>query len=476
MKYPKFLACAAFAVFFASESFARMAADSCVIDVTAVGISAGKVSLVGTWGDQNFISDTAVADASGHFVIRRERPIPAGFYTFLLPGQKNFSILLDRDEQFVTLKVNVADVMNSIETKGALNNELFYQNLRFQSKQEPELNKLAEIIKNAPEGSAEKKQAKARTDELVAERKASLAATCKAHPQAIFSKFKIAGQNPDIVDFRKPNGDLDTLRQLLDYRAKFWDGVDFNDERLLRTPVVVNKLRRYMKELTPQHPDSLIKVGDALVRRVMPHREYFKFIVNWLGLTYENGKTNVMDGEAVYVHMIKNFFTPKLAFWASEKELADLQKHAWEMEASLMGRKGPDVQALDINGQMKNIYGMTAPIVVVFMYLPDCEHCQKEAPEVQKIYEKWKNRGVDVFGITMNTTDAAWREFHKKNGFTFTSVFDPTNKAIYAKYFVDITPEIYVLNKDRIIIAKNLHPNQLEEVFEREFKKMGIKF
>jgi hypothetical protein len=51
-------------------------------------------------------------------------------------------------------------------------------------------------------------------------------------------------------------------------------------------------------------------------------------------------------------------------------------------------------------------------------------------------------------------------------------VFDPTNRAIYAKYFVDITPELYVLNKDRIIVGKNLHPDQLEEVFEREFRKM----
>jgi len=64
------------------------------------------------------------------------------------------------------------------------------------------------------------------------------------------------------------------------------------------------------------------------------------------------------------------------------------------------------------------------------------------------------------------------KQFVIKNRFPFPVVNDPTNRAIYAKYFVDITPELYVLNKDRIIVSKNLHAEQLEEIFEREMKKL----
>jgi thiol-disulfide isomerase/thioredoxin len=109
------------------------------------------------------------------------------------------------------------------------------------------------------------------------------------------------------------------------------------------------------------------------------------------------------------------------------------------------------------------------------MFSPDCEHCQKEAPEVQALYEKWKDKGVDFYGIAIKTTDLEWKDFIQKNKFTFTNVFDPTNRAIYAKYYVDITPEIYLLNSDRTIIAKNLHPNQLEAFFEKELKKLNRK-
>ena len=445
--------------------------DSTLIDVTIEGIQAGPVRLVGNYGDQNYLADSTGADAKGHFILRREKPLPAGFYYFLLPGQKSFSILIDRDQR-MTLRAKADDINNTMQASGALNTELLYRNIKFQSAQEPELNQISQTLRKFPPSSPEYVQAKARQTQLVGERKAHLDEIFKNYPDAFFTKFKIAGQNPEWPEFRKTNGDLDTLRNLLYYREHFWDGVDFTDDRLLSTPVIFNKLKRYITELVPQQPDSIIKVADPLVQRVLPYKEYFKFFVNWIGLNYENGKTKVMDGEAVYVYMIDKYITPERAFWDTPENVEKLRKKVWEMQASLLGRKGQDVQAQDVNGVYRSLYESTAPIVVVFMFSPDCEHCQKQAPEIERIYNAWKDRGVDFFGIAVNTTEPEWKAFVKKHNFTFTNVFDPTNKAIYAKYYVDITPELYILNKDRIIVGKNLVAEQLETMFERELKKL----
>ncbi|MEQ1743851.1 MAG: redoxin domain-containing protein [Saprospiraceae bacterium] len=455
----------------AQKAEVRPAKDSTRIEVFIEGLQAGTARLVGTYGDQNYIADTTLVDATGHFVLRRERPLQSGFYYFLLPGQKNFSVLIDKEDQFMTLRAKLPDVTGTMQVKGSINTELLYRNSRYQFAQEPELNQLTQVTRNNTANSPEYKQAKVRQNQLLAERKAHLDSIFREHPNAFFTKFKIAGQNPDWPEYRKPNGDLDTLRNLNYYREHFWDGVDFTDNRMLNTPVIFNKLKRYIVELTAQNPDSIIKVADPLVQRMMPYPEYFKFMVNWIGLNYENGKTKVMDGEAVMVYLIDKYITPENAFWDTPENIGKLRKKIDEMKASLLGRKGPDVRAMDINGQPKSIYEMTAPLVVVFMFSPDCEHCREQAPEIQRIYEKWKNKGVDFYGIAVNTKEEDWRKFVKSSGFTFTNVFDPTNRAIYAKYFVDITPELYVLNKDRIIVGKNLAAGQLETVFEREMKR-----
>ena len=446
--------------------------DSTYIDVQIDGIPAGKTRLIGVFGDRNYLADSADVDAKGHFTLRRKEMLPAGFYTFLLPGgNKNFSILIDTDQRF-SMRANASDIGSTMQVNGSLNNDLFYRNYRFQAAQDPELQSLSDVLRANPESSPEFQKAKARQEQILAERKAHLDEIYTTYPDAFFTKFKIGGQNPELTYPRKPNGDLDTLAQLMHYRGHFWDNVDFSDKRLLYTPVIGNKLRRYIKDLTPQLRDSIIPVADELIRRVMPYKDYFQFFTNWVALQYENTKTTVMDGEGVYVHVIQNFFTPELAFWDTAENLEKLQKHAWEMEASLMGKKGPDVRAEDVNGVYKSIYEITAPIVVVFMYSPDCEHCQKDAPKIVEIARNWKSRGVEFFGIGVNTNEEDWKAFVKKTGFPFTNVYDPTNRTIYAKYFVDITPELYVLNKDRIIVAKNLHAEQLEEVFQRELAKM----
>lgn len=446
--------------------------DSTYIDAYMEGLAEGPVKLIGVYGDQNYIADSAVVDATGHFTLKRKSPLKPGFYTFLLPAMKNFSILVDRDDQRMTLRAKVPDFMASMRVEGSMNTQLLYETNRYQIKQEPALTQVAETMKKFPPSSPEHLEAKAQQAKLLEDRAAYLDGLYQQYPDLFFTKFKYAGQNPEFVEMHKPNGDIDTIGQVVAYREKIWDNVDFNDPRMIYTPVIANKLKRYIKDLTPQRPDSLIKVSDALIRKVIPYPEYFKFFSNWIALQYENTKTTVMGGESVFVHIVHNFFTDSLATWDKPENLAALRKHVWEMEASLLGKKGPNVEASDPNGQLHSIYEKTAPIVVVFMFSPDCEHCQKEAAEIELIYRKWKSKGVDFFGIGVNTNTEDWKQFIKDKGFTFTNVYDPSNRAIYAKYFVDITPELYVLNQDRIIIGKNLHANQLEEIFERELKKI----
>ena len=73
-----------------------------------------------------------------------------------------------------------------------------------------------------------------------------------------------------------------------------------------------------------------------------------------------------------------------------------------------------------------------------------------------------------MYGIVLDTDDAAWKRAIQSYGMAWTNVHDPTNRSIYAKYFVDNTPELYLLNPERTIIGKNLKVFQLEQVIEQD--------
>ncbi|MCI5082816.1 MAG: AhpC/TSA family protein [Saprospiraceae bacterium] len=432
------------------------------------GLNSGQVYLIGFFAEQSFRADSANIANDGTIIFKRDEPLPAGFYYVYDPvSQAAVQLLLDKDQTF-TFTADAADIPNTAQVDGNLDVELLYQNLKFEGSLQPQFQEIAAKISAVPEGSAAYEQYKATQDSLVAARKGHLQDIFDTYPNSFFTKFKYAGQNPEIVDVRLPNGELDKEKQVAIYRRQMFDNVDFEDERLLRTPVVFNKLKRTFNELTPQNPDSINAMATHLAEQAMDSPQFYKFIVNWITLNYEPTKTTLMDSEAVYVHMITNYFTYDRAFWSDSAQVYALQLRANEMAASLVGKTAPDVQAPNPDGELKSISEITAPYIIVYMYNPTCEHCMEETPKLVKFYEEWKSKGVEVFAIAVDTEDQEWKDYIKATGMNWINVFDPTNKAIYAKYFVDITPEIYVINPQRTIIAKNLKTNQIEEIINKD--------
>ena len=440
------------------------------ITVRVAGLPAGTARIIGTFTDQRYLVDSAQISSTGEIVFQREEPYQPGFVYLVFPSNQYLQVLIDADQTF-TMTTRLNDLIGAMEVEGSEDNELLYRNLKFEAGYQDRLQPIQAQLNGMAETDPAHAGLVAQRDALIEERNTHLEEIFAEYPNSFFTAFKSAGQNPQLKDLRLPNGSKDDAGQVYWYRMEFWDNVDLTDERLLYTPVISNKLNRYITELTAQNPDSIIASTDFLVEKVLDQPEYFKFFVNWVALNYEPTKTSLMDSEAVFVHMIKNYFTYDRAFWSDSAEVYALQLRADEMGQSLVGQKGPNVTAPDPNGQMRSIYDLTADYIIVYMYNPDCEHCQEQTPKLIQYYNQQKANGIEVYGIAVDTDDTAWRNYMAQTGMSWTSVFDPTNKAIYKTYYVNVTPELYILNPERIIIGKNLKVAQIQEVIDRDRAK-----
>lgn len=442
------------------------------ISIQVDGMQQGIAYLIATYTDQRYRLDSTMVDASGKMLFKRDQPYPSGLVFVMLPDKSAFQMIVDQDQTF-SMKTVKGNLNAAMETEGSLDNELLYKSIKFEDEQRMKFDAVAGRMRASAPNSAEYTAAKAEQDQLIAQRKAFLQQISDEHPDALFTKFKIAGQNPDVPDVRKPNGTIDTVRQVYLYRTKFWEGVDFSDERLLGTPVIANKLKRYISELTPQNADSILSATKFLVDQVLDSPEYFKYFTNYIALTYEPGKTAVMDPNAIFVYIAQNYFTKERAFWTDSVQVEAIQKRAFEQQNSLVGKKGPNLKVPGPDGKIRELYAIKDPYIIVFMYNPECDHCIEETPQLVRFYQEWKPKGVEVYAIAIETDETKWKNFIAKNNMNWINVFDKTNKTIYATYYVDNTPELYVLNPDRTIIAKNLKPHQVAEVIQRDMKKRG---
>lgn len=429
------------------------------IELTVEGVNGGACSLIGFYAEQHFRIDSTSFQGN-NVSFKRSEGFPQGIYYVSLPSNQYVQLILSEDQEF-KMQLDEKDIVSSMKVEGSVENQIFYENLRFESEFSPKYSKLTNALKGLSAGTPEyEKQSKVKA-ELESDRKAHLDKIFKNHPNLLFTKFKKAGQNPIIRE------GVSDQEKVYHYRMEFWDNVDLSDSRLIRTPVISNKLTRYIKELTPQNHDSIFKATKHLVDRTLEYPEYFKFFTNWITIQYEPTKCTLMDPEYVFVNMIQNYFTRERAFWADSMEVYALQNRSMEMSQSLLGSKGPNVVSKGPAGETKALFDSEAEYLVVYMYNPTCEHCAVQTPELVKWYNKNKNNGRDVYAIAIDTDAKEWNDYISKNNMNFTNVFDPSNRSIYAKYYVDITPEIYVLNKERVIIGKNLKVFQIDTIIQQ---------
>ena len=444
------------------------------IEIVIEGLGSGMCSLIGIYTDQFFKADSAMANG-GKVVFKKSKPYTPGFYYLMLPDRRTtVQMLIDADQTF-RMKTKMNDLVNAMQVEGNLDNQLLYQTLKFEATMQPKFNKINTQLRAFSKGSPEHKRLREQQKALTGERRAYLEKVFREHPNTLFTAFKEAGQNPILEPIYNEDGSIDNDAYVFQYKRMFWDNVNFDDDRLLSTPVISNKLKRYIDEMTAQNPDSIIASADFLLHQVLDKDKYYQYFANWIVLHYEPTKTTLMDSEAVFVHMIQNYFTYDRAFWSDSTEIHALQLRAYEMSNSLVGQKGPNVKAAGPDGKMRAIYDLKANYIIVYMWNPQCEHCAEQTPQLVSFWHEWYPKGVDVYAIVVNTERKEWLDAIKKYNMPWeNNVFDPTNRAIYATYFVDNTPEIYVLDPDRTIIAKNLKVDQIRLILERDMKKRGL--
>ena len=100
----------------------------------------------------------------------------------------------------------------------------------------------------------------------------------------------------------------------------YFDNMDLQDDRLVRTSFFFQKVDYYMEKLTVQHPDSLIKSLDFILEKMKKDEaesaENFKYyLVHYFN---KYAKSKIVGMDAVYVHLALNYYDNGLAPWTPD--------------------------------------------------------------------------------------------------------------------------------------------------------------
>lgn len=468
------------------------------MEFTIEGAAKDTVFLANYYGNRLFYYDTAVADARGKAVFASKKGYKAGIYAVVVPGPKYFEVIVNEPE--IIMHSHVRDLIGDLKVDRSEENARFIAYIRYLNMRKAEGDKIRSDMATAdPIAKAALQQ---RLEELDKEVRAYQAQLVAEAPQTYAARIVRMGMAVERPEPRKPDGTLDSTAAYYQYRAHFWDHFDLTDERLVRTPVFQNKLDEYFGRIIPQVPDTLAKEIDAFVARLGDEEELFRFVVHHLTHKYETSDIMGMDG--VFAHMALTYYCPlpgqaSRATWMADDKLEKLCERARKLAPLTLGKKAPYLCLTDTTEeQWINFHNLPNDYVVIVFWDPHCGVCKKELPELHKAYkERLQDMGVEVFAVAKAVEEKTfkdWKKFIRENELDWVNVgltprvynearedarkFIPRLTTLeslnYSEtYDVFSTPKVFVVDKDRRFVAKQLNAEQIADLVTKLRERKG---
>lgn len=447
------------------------------IDVHLIG-STDSTAYLAHYFDGRIFADDTTQLVNGKGLFTKEKTLDEGIYVIYLPSQKYFDLLIGKDQEFSIS----ADPLNFIETtkiNGAKESEAFHDFQKFMKSQNEKSKKIQEAYKASKDNTKEKEnyqEAYKQTDKDV---RAYIQKLNQDYPNGSFvAKFAQLTLSPKIPDFSAeipastPNRDQEIKKKSYLYnKDHYFDYVDFSDNRFLRTPILKNKLEFFYEKILIQSPDTIVKEATTLIEKSRSDQEFFQYLVQY-SLNYAV-KSKIMGMDAAFVTLAKKYYLSGEANWADSTLLANIRDRVIKLQFNLIGMKSKDLKMETPEGEFVSLHEVEAPFTILYFWEPDCGHCKKATPRLKlEILDKYKKLGVKVFAVCTQNEKEEWEKFiAEKDLFDFINCYDPhyqTNFRIY--YDVFSTPTMYLLDKDKKIIAKRLDIDTLKSFLEHEFQ------
>jgi peroxiredoxin len=157
------------------------------------------------------------------------------------------------------------------------------------------------------------------------------------------------------------------------------------------------------------------------------------------------------------------------------KALASEEKKALR----LPGLAFHDIVSKDTSGNTINTKDFRGKYLLVVCWATWCVPCRREHPALNALYEKYKSRGLEIIGVSVDAagSEQKWKQAIIKDSLTWPQVSDlngfNTDISNYYKLEGEGIPFNFLVDKDGKIIASKLQLSQMESIIDKKLSNQA---
>jgi thiol-disulfide isomerase/thioredoxin len=184
-------------------------------------------------------------------------------------------------------------------------------------------------------------------------------------------------------------------------------------------------------------------------------------------------ESTIMGHDAVMVKVADEIYLSGKADWASKDFIDNLRMDIDRLRPSLIGNQAINITMPTLAHGTVSLHSIKKEFIVLYFWEPDCGHCKDATPILRDFYNRNRDKGVEVLSVCTQTKRDLWLKYISDNNLEWINGWDPDRSTHYDFFYnVVSTPTIFILDKDKRIIAKKL-PAESVEAFIESYRKYG---
>ncbi len=264
------------------------------------------------------------------------------------------------------------------------------------------------------------------------------------------------------------------------YRMHYWDGIDLTDHSLIYTPDLFNKMNYYFYGvLYYADADTICKYADRVIDQVEMDTTMIRYFLDFIMPKYFRSTRNV-GWDQVWCHLVRRYYQPNKSGFALPGDRTYKMSEAARLEKSLIGAAGAELfmtDTLQRDGAQFMISSHRFPqkYVVLWIWDPDCHHCQEQTAKLIPYYDSLTaigKRNFEVYAIGYESDVKKWKNYVRQHELPFVNVGGPNVNVDYqVEYNVHGAPTMIILNADRQLIMNKTLPANAIQPFIEQYEK-----
>jgi len=159
-----------------------------------------------------------------------------------------------------------------------------------------------------------------------------------------------------------------------------------------------------------------------------------------------------------------------------ESELAREVRESIELRQRIEpGRPAPEFTLAQRDGSSVSLSDFRGKVVVLDFWASWCRPCRASFPWVREFYEEYREKGVEVIGVSIDANKASWEKALDEEKLPWVQVIDETVKGKYRiedLYHVLAVPMFVVVDKEgKIVVRAHMEKKELSAVVEETLGK-----